>query len=65
MEAHRGVSTSERVKIVAASGKGISKKRPRLGKVAESWQNRLSVSFGVGRRREVHVGAGGSAKAYR
>jgi hypothetical protein len=65
MEVHRGVSTSERMRSVATSGKGISKKRPRLGKVAESWQNRLSASFGVGRRRNVHVGDGGSAKAYR
>jgi hypothetical protein len=65
MEAHRGVSTSDRVRSVAAGGKGISKKRPQLGKVAERWQNRLSVSFGVGRRREVHVVDGGSAKAYR
>jgi hypothetical protein len=36
----------------APGGKGISKKKPRFGKVAESLQSRLSASF---RRRELGV----------
>jgi hypothetical protein len=50
----RGMMRSGFVGGVAAtaSGKGITKKRPRLGRVAESFQSRLSASFGVVRRRD-------------
>lgn len=43
----------------ATGAKGISKKRPRLGKVAESFQSRLVASFGtVVRRRDLRAALG-------
>ncbi|KAH7085538.1 hypothetical protein BKA63DRAFT_499805 [Paraphoma chrysanthemicola] len=56
---HRSSLPSDRardVSVIALGAKGIKKKRPRLGKVAESLQSRLSASFGVVRRREVDGG---------
>jgi hypothetical protein len=53
MEVHRGGAMPGRNSWPAApGGKGISKKKPRFGKVAESLQSRLSASF---RRRELGV----------
>lgn len=47
-----------------SGGKGISKKRPRLGKVAESFQSRLVASFGtVVRKRDLRAALGGGVKS--
>jgi hypothetical protein len=51
------------VRSGSAGAKGIKKKRPRLGRVAEGLHSRLIASFGVGRKS--HVGTGLSSKSSR
>ena len=64
---HRGNATTERARsggAAAPGGKGIKKKRPRLGKVAESFQSRLIASFGVVRRRDLRAGMSPKSSRY-
>lgn len=65
--AERGNGAVAHVKVgraIAVGAKGIKKKRPRLGKVADAWQSRLIASFGVVRRRDVEAGSALKSSRY-